>query len=178
MEKIFTERLREARGTQSQSESAKKLGISQVRLSNYESGKREPDIATIQQIAKKYDVSADWLLGLTDTRTPTQQAAAQALAPEESAVEKMLREMREKGAEIIGDMPAPQVIRVGQKEKKPLPYPDRKKALHYTMKVPVSSPGPALAESDLERIADLVAPRVLARLTRPHTRHHYAFSKK
>lgn len=41
-----------------------------MRLSNYESGKREPDFATLKRIVDAYGVSADWLLGLTDERTP------------------------------------------------------------------------------------------------------------
>lgn len=41
-----------------------------MRLSNYESGKREPDLSLLKQIVEGYGVSADWLLGLTDERTP------------------------------------------------------------------------------------------------------------
>ena len=37
-----------------------------MRLSNYESGKREPDLATLKRIVENYGVSADWLIGVTD----------------------------------------------------------------------------------------------------------------
>ncbi len=39
-----------------------------MRLSNYESGKREPDLATLKRIVDAYGVSADWLLGVSDAR--------------------------------------------------------------------------------------------------------------
>lgn len=39
-----------------------------MRLSNYESGKREPDLATLKRIVDVYGVSADWLLGVTNNR--------------------------------------------------------------------------------------------------------------
>ena len=39
-----------------------------MRLSNYESGKREPDLATLKRIVESYGVSADWLIGVTDTQ--------------------------------------------------------------------------------------------------------------
>lgn len=63
MFKIFSERLRLARGDRSQAEAARLLGISPMRLSNYESGKREPDISLLKKIVESYGVSADWLIG-------------------------------------------------------------------------------------------------------------------
>ena len=47
---------------------AELLGISSVRLSNYEVGKREPDLSLLKRIVETYNVSADWLLGLSDER--------------------------------------------------------------------------------------------------------------
>lgn len=64
----FAERLKLARAGRSQATAAVALGISAMRLSNYESGKREPDLATLKRIVDVYGVSADWLLGLTDNR--------------------------------------------------------------------------------------------------------------
>ena len=40
-----------------------------MRLSNYESCKREPDLATLKRIVESYGVSADWLIGVTDERS-------------------------------------------------------------------------------------------------------------
>jgi transcriptional regulator with XRE-family HTH domain len=54
--------LREKRGL-SQGEAAKRMGIVRTTYSNYEAGNREPDIETLNKMAKFYDVSIDYLLG-------------------------------------------------------------------------------------------------------------------
>ena len=45
---------------------AEKTGIDQRTLSNYETGKTNPDSFAIIQLAKFYGVSTDYLLGVTD----------------------------------------------------------------------------------------------------------------
>ena len=65
---IFQERFRELRGTSSQEEFAKKIGMSRPVIGFYENGDRVPDILTLRKIAEMYNVSADWLLGLSDIR--------------------------------------------------------------------------------------------------------------
>jgi transcriptional regulator with XRE-family HTH domain len=62
-------RLKELRGNETQAAFASKLNLRQATYSRYESGEREPDLELLCQIAKTCGVSADWLLGLTDTRT-------------------------------------------------------------------------------------------------------------
>ena len=64
--KGFGIRLKEARGAESQASFAKRLGISQVGYSRYESDQREPDLETLYQIGMLTGVSADWLLGLPE----------------------------------------------------------------------------------------------------------------
>lgn len=49
---------------------AKKLGIPRSTYSNYENGKREPDIETIRKIASFFGVSTDFLLGYTNDPHP------------------------------------------------------------------------------------------------------------
>lgn len=56
---------REQRGW-SQIYTAQKLGITNTVLSNYERDYRDPDTATLKKIAELLEVSADYLLGLTD----------------------------------------------------------------------------------------------------------------
>lgn len=68
--KYFSGRLRELRGDAPQSAFAKKFGVSQVTWGRWELGQREPDLDTIHKICETESVSADWLLGLTDDRTP------------------------------------------------------------------------------------------------------------
>lgn len=54
----------------SQIEAANKLGISSAVLSNYERNKREPDVKMLKKIAEIYDISVDYLLGITDELKP------------------------------------------------------------------------------------------------------------
>jgi transcriptional regulator with XRE-family HTH domain len=42
--------------------------MAQTTLNSYLSGKRKPSIELIKRICANYQVSADWLLGLTDDR--------------------------------------------------------------------------------------------------------------
>jgi len=62
---ILGERLREARlkANLMQKDAAKKIGISNVTLSQYEKGIRNPDPNTLIKLANLYGVSIDWLLG-------------------------------------------------------------------------------------------------------------------
>lgn len=52
---------------------AKKLNISAPALSRYESGAYEPkDLTMVSQFAQLYNVSTDYLLGLSDDRKPVE----------------------------------------------------------------------------------------------------------
>ncbi|WP_425622938.1 helix-turn-helix domain-containing protein [Brevibacillus borstelensis] len=57
--------LREQRGW-TQSQAAERLGISSQVVSNYERDYRSPDKETLSRIAKVYNCSLDWLLGVAD----------------------------------------------------------------------------------------------------------------
>ncbi len=48
-----------------QTEIAEKLGMTQRKLSYIETGKSEPSLADLRSICKFYNVSADYVLGLT-----------------------------------------------------------------------------------------------------------------
>ncbi|MDE7083399.1 MAG: helix-turn-helix domain-containing protein [Clostridia bacterium] len=50
----------------SQRELSENLGFSNQTISFWETGQREPDMDTLVKIAKYFNVSADYLLGLTD----------------------------------------------------------------------------------------------------------------
>ena len=62
--------LRRDRGI-SQKQAAEALGISQALLSHYEKGIRECNLDFVKKVADYYDVTADYLLGLTDSRQKT-----------------------------------------------------------------------------------------------------------
>lgn len=53
-----------------QSDIAKILNVSQVAYSYYEIGKRQLPIDLLKKLAIYYQTSTDYLLGLTDARTP------------------------------------------------------------------------------------------------------------
>jgi len=53
-----------------QRELAKDLNVSQGTLSNWERGTHEPDNTTLSRLAQRFDVSVDYLLGLSDIPKP------------------------------------------------------------------------------------------------------------
>ncbi len=68
MKIILGQRLRELREEKgfTQKELAKELNIHSVTYLHYEKEQREPPLTLLAKIAKFYDVSVDYLLGLTD----------------------------------------------------------------------------------------------------------------
>ena len=73
---VFKTRLRALRGAKSQTEVANALNVSRTSLSHYESGERVPDINVLYSIAKYYNVSSDYLLGITDVAKPDIETTA------------------------------------------------------------------------------------------------------
>lgn len=66
--KSVGERLRIARERNNlkQTQVRHRTGINNKTLSGYERGISEPDFETLKLLAELYDVSVDWLLGVTD----------------------------------------------------------------------------------------------------------------
>ena len=66
----LSERLKELRTKQniSQYTLAENLNLSRGLLSNYEQGRREPDYDTLLLIANYFDVSVDYILGVTEVK--------------------------------------------------------------------------------------------------------------
>lgn len=65
---VFGEKLKEMRTERdlSQMELARKTGISQSAIAKWELGKTEPTASAIITLARFFDESADYLLGLKD----------------------------------------------------------------------------------------------------------------
>lgn len=65
---LFSDRLKNLRveSNLTQSQLAKIFNTTQRRISYFEIGKVEPDLETLCSIAKFFNVSTDYLLGLTD----------------------------------------------------------------------------------------------------------------
>lgn len=64
---LFNERLKELRleNNLSQIKLAEKLGASQRSISSWENGERQPDFETLEKIAKFFNVTTDYLLGIS-----------------------------------------------------------------------------------------------------------------
>ena len=70
---IIGERIKELReqAGENQEELGEMIFSSQTAISHYENGRIKPNVDTIAAIAKHYNVSADYLLGLTDKKAKT-----------------------------------------------------------------------------------------------------------
>ena len=75
MKNVLADRLRELRGSMSQSDFAAKIGVKQTSYSSWERGVKDPLAQTLVQISNTPGVSADWLLGLSDERDYTKPSA-------------------------------------------------------------------------------------------------------
>jgi transcriptional regulator with XRE-family HTH domain len=64
MNKTFSHKLRELRGTMSQTEFCTKIGCKQTSYSGWETGDREPSASAVALICNGCGVTADWLLGI------------------------------------------------------------------------------------------------------------------
>ena len=73
---MFHERLKYLREKEniSREHLAKSPDITYSALSKYETGKREPDFEILQKIANFFNVSTDYLLGLSENISPLSQA--------------------------------------------------------------------------------------------------------
>ena len=62
------ERIKEARKAKglTLTDTAKEVGCTEAMLSFIETGDKVPSVAILKRLAKVFDVSADWLLGLVD----------------------------------------------------------------------------------------------------------------
>jgi len=61
---VFSERLRELRGGQSQTKMAEPLGWTYQQWAKYERGESSPSVKILVDICNTHRASADWLLGL------------------------------------------------------------------------------------------------------------------
>ena len=68
---ILSERLRELRGTSSQSEMATSANMKYQPWARYEKGEVVPGADVLANICRAHSCSADWLLGLNDRNDPT-----------------------------------------------------------------------------------------------------------
>lgn len=72
MKLLFAKRLRELRKEKglSQVQLGELLGYGDTAISSYETGRNEPSYTDLIRICKVLDVSADYILGISDIRKP------------------------------------------------------------------------------------------------------------
>ena len=95
---VFAGRFITLRRDQTQAEFAEFLGISRPTVGFYESGERIPDAITLEKIARRCNVSADWLLGLSDNPSVEEnnQITQKTLGLSPEAVENLAKVARMK----------------------------------------------------------------------------------
>jgi transcriptional regulator with XRE-family HTH domain len=91
MKKVLSANLRELRGSLSQTEFARKIGVKQTSYSGWESGAKVPAASVIAQIATTLGVSADWVLGIASCRGGAPNASAGARIAE---LERQVEDLR------------------------------------------------------------------------------------
>lgn len=74
-ENTIGKRMRELRGNMSQRQAASCVGMWAQNWNVYESGQSIPGAQAVINICQYFNVSADWLLGLSDVRDAAQTAA-------------------------------------------------------------------------------------------------------
>ncbi len=72
---VFADRLKELRFKKNitQKDFAEKIGVTAAALSAYENNVKNPSIAVAKRIAEVFHVSIDWLCGLTDKESYSEQ---------------------------------------------------------------------------------------------------------
>lgn len=96
--KMLGNRIRELRGKTPQEVCARELGVSRGAMSYYENGTRNPDADVISRMCRYFNVSADYLLGLSDVKSTEQdmKIACEVTGLSEDAVTKLRSKTAEK----------------------------------------------------------------------------------
>ncbi len=91
---VLSERVKKLRSAkrQSQNEVGKALGKSRETVSKYELGEREPDPEAIVLFAKHFNVSSDYLLGISEQTENMSTDEKKPYSPELYAFEKYLKD--------------------------------------------------------------------------------------
>lgn len=87
---VFSERLKELRGPESQASFAEAIGIHRVQYVNYESGKNAPSIEVLERICRVHACSANWLLGLPERSGPPDSTVAAKAADKITALKRAI----------------------------------------------------------------------------------------
>ncbi|MBE7025312.1 MAG: helix-turn-helix transcriptional regulator [Ruminococcaceae bacterium] len=75
---------------------ALKLNVSQYLISAYETGRHQPSIEVLKQMAKLFNVSVDYIIENTDIKTPVDAFARNGLTEDEIELLSIFKELSEK----------------------------------------------------------------------------------
>lgn len=78
---VWRERMKQLRGEYTYRQAASLIGISPQNWYVYENGPSTPGTKVVLKMCQTFGVSADWLLGLSDVRTPVKEAAPPVATP-------------------------------------------------------------------------------------------------
>lgn len=100
----FALRLREAREEQNitQAQFAAEINVSRVTLTHYEAGDRTPDIDTLKKICQFTNISPNYFLGLSDSKTDSFKGAVQLTGLSEPAIRQL--ENYAQGAKVLNHL--------------------------------------------------------------------------
>jgi Predicted transcriptional regulators len=93
---IFADRIRDLRDKKgyTQDEISRVVGKSREAVSKYEIGEREPDLTSVATLAKYFNVSADYMLGITDDSEVLIGSKRKPFSPSLYIYEKYLTDIR------------------------------------------------------------------------------------
>lgn len=78
-----------------QSDLAKRLKVGQATISNWETGRYEPDQDALREMSKIFDVSIDYILGNTDIKNPLTSEDMNGLTEKQIKILEMMSELPE-----------------------------------------------------------------------------------
>lgn len=91
------ERLKQLRGDRTQAQMAALLGLARETYRNYETGQREPDQETLIRMARYFEVSVDYLLGVSSDPRPDPAEQWQAPPQLDGVYFRLAKEAQELG---------------------------------------------------------------------------------
>ncbi len=108
----FGERLKQLRREKNltQEQLAEVFGVARNSIFSYETGRRIPDIEVLKSYAEYFGVTSDYLLGLSDNRTPETTAIGDKLGLSDEAIECL--ELYARCNEILEELPENDVEKV------------------------------------------------------------------
>lgn len=120
---VFGKRLKLLRDKtgKSQEDIAKAIGISRARYSHYENNHVEPDMSLIRQLSELYNVSTDYLLGITEIPHRDEESKRDEIihkiATEYPDIDLMFKDMENMTADDFQDIYDYIKFKMSQKEK-------------------------------------------------------------